>query len=679
MAAAEPAPDIGEAGVGGPDFSVKSMPEEKSKSEIVVALAGTPNVGKSAIFHQITGADVIISNYPGTTVEMLEGRVRHGNYDVRVIDLPGVYSLGALSEDELVARRAILEQEPDVIMNIVDASNLERSLYLTLQLMELGRPMLILLNMYDVALAKGLRPSPEKLSKKLGLPVIATVATRGENVARAFDEAMKVAEKRTRPKKRIPLSRETEKAIAALAEEIKRTLVKIPFGLSPRNLAIKLLEGDEHLVHAVADLPESESVLKKARTLARNIARRYGEPSVYRIARERHGIAAMISREVTEQITAKPRLVQRLDDITSSVKTGIPIMVAVFAVLILMLIYVGGFLEELLVGSWEAFVSPVLHALFDGLGEVGRVLDIGINQGISGILAVMIPYILVFFLVLALLEDVGYLPRMAFVMDSAMHRIGLHGRAVVPMLGGFGCNVPAIMATRVLTTRRERLIANFLITMVPCSARTAVILGTVGFFLGIQYALVIYGIVLLLIFLVGLLLNRLLRGQVSGMIMEMPPLRRPMIGPLLSKTWMRMKHFVYFATPLLLLGSLIIGALHVFGLLTAIAEPLAPLTTGWLGLPAITIVSLLYGFIRKEGALVLLVTIAGTSDLLQFMTPLQLFVFALVVTIYVPCLATVAALRQELGWRDAAMITVGTFLIALLVGGAFYHLNPLRL
>ncbi|MBC7219784.1 MAG: ferrous iron transporter B, partial [Hadesarchaea archaeon] len=265
------------------------------------------------------------------------------------------------------------------------------------------------------------------------------------------------------------------------------------------------------------------------------------------------------------------------------------------------------------------------------------------------------------------------------VMDSAMHRIGLHGRAVVPLLGGFGCNVPAIMATRVLTTRRERLISNFLITMVPCSARTAVILGTVGYFLGVQYALLIYGIILILIFIVGLVLNRFLRGRVSGMIMEMPPLRLPLLRPLLSKTWMRMKHFIYFAAPVLIIGSLVIGALHVSGALAAIAEPLSPLTSGWLGLPAVTIISLLYGFIRKEGALVLLVALAGTSNLLEFMTPLQLFVFALVVSIYVPCAATVAALKQELGWKDAVLITAGTFLIALLVGGIFNHLNPLGL
>lgn len=653
------------------------MPRKEAE-KVTMALAGTPNVGKSAIFHQMTGADVIVSNYPGTTVELLEGRVRRREHEVRVIDLPGIYSLGAVSEDELVARRAILELKPDVIVNIVDASNLERALYLTLQLLELGYPMLVVLNMYDVALSKGTKPDPKLLSKRLGVPVVATVAIRGENVARAFDEALKLARKHAKPKKVLRTGKDTEARVKELSRNIRK-YISPPFGLSTRTLAVKLLEGDEHLTNAVARLPGSEPVLRKARKLARAIARRHGEPAAYRIARERHSLAALIPRDITEYTPVKPPLSERLNDLTTNVRTGVPIMILVFASLLLLLFYVGGFLENVLVGGWETYVSPGLSSVFSGLGGTGRVFDIGINLGIVGILAVMIPYILVFFLAFALLEDMGYLPRMAFVMDSAMHRIGLHGRAVVPMLGGFGCNVPAIMATRVLTTHRERVISAFLITMIPCSARTAIILGTVGFFLGIQYALVIYGIVLALIFAVGWLLNRWLHGRVSGMIMEMPPLRRPILKPVLSKTWLRMKHFVYIATPLLLIGSLLIGVLQVSGAMDMVVGPLSPLTVGWLGLPAVAIIPLIYGFIRKEGALVLLVALAGTSNLLGFMSPLQLFVFALVVTIYVPCIATVTVLGRELGWKTAALISIGTFLIALLVGGAFFHLNPLGL
>jgi len=652
--------------------------KRKPSGEIIMALAGTPNVGKSAIFHQMTGADVIISNYPGTTVELTEGRVKRDGFDVRVIDLPGVYSLGAVSDDELVARRAILEQKPDVIVNIVDASNLERSLYLTLQLLRLGYPMLVALNMYDVASKKGTKPDPDLLSKKLGVPVIQTVATRGENVLKAFDGALKLALEKKPPIKVIRMGKDLEEAIERLSRAIRINRVPSPLGLPARTLAINLLEGDAYLTEAVARQPGSDAVLVKADELAREIRDKHGEPAAFRIARERHGMASLISREITEYVAIKPPLSQKLSEMMTGTRTGVPIMVAVFVALLLLIIYVGGFLEGLLVDGWGAATSGLSSTLKNS-GAVGQVLEIGLIQGISGILAVMIPYILVFFLALAILEDTGYLPRMAFVMDSAMHKIGLHGRAVVPMLGGFGCNVPAIMGTRVLTTRRERIISSFLITMIPCSARTAVILGTVSLFIGVRYALVIYGIILALIFLVGLMLNRMLPGRVPGMIMEMPPLRMPMPKPVLFKTWVRMRSFLYIAAPLLIVGSFIIGGLQVSGVLHKIVEPLSPITTGLLGLPAVAIIPLIYGFIRKEGAIVLLTVVAGTSNLATFMSPLQLFVFALVVAIYIPCIATIAVLRKEVGWKWAALITVGTFLLALIVGGLVYHVNPLGL
>ncbi|MEM3402773.1 MAG: ferrous iron transport protein B, partial [Candidatus Hadarchaeales archaeon] len=631
------------------------------------------------IFHRITGADVIVSNYPGTTVELTEAKVHHDNLLIKIIDLPGTYSLGALTEDELVARRVILEQNPDVVMNIVDASNLERSLFLTLQLLALNRPMIVVLNMYDEALKKGIRPDPKLLSKALGVPVIPTVATTGKNVHKAFELAIKVAMSRKKPGKTMRMGWDMERAIKELEANVRKIFKPTPFRLPARTVAVRLLEGDVHIIEEVAKLPNSEKVLKKAGALAREIARKHGEPAAFRIAKERHALAASISKKVTRYEKKEISRMEKLDMILTSPKTGVPILVGVFALLLLFLIYVGGWLESLLVDLWATHVSPGLSGFFKSFGAVGEVLNIGINNGIQGILAVMLPYIFTFFVVLAILEDTGYLTRMAFVMDSLMHKIGLHGRAVVPMLGGFGCNVPAIMGTRVLATKRERVIASFLITMIPCSARTAVILGTVGAFLGLKPALVIYATILLLIFAVGWLLNRWLPGKVTGMIMEMPPLRRPTPKAVLMKTWIRMKHFVYMAIPLLLLGSLLIGALQISGVMEAIVNPLSPLTTGLLGLPAAAIIPLIYGFIRKEGALVLLVSLAGTSNLLVFMTPLQLFVFALVTAIYIPCIATVAVLRRELGWKDAGAISAGTFLLAVLVGGLFFHLNPLGL
>lgn len=648
----------------------------------MLGLAGNPNVGKSSFFHQLTGIGVNVSNYPGTTIELAEGIVKHEDHTVKVIDLPGVYSLGAVAEDEWVARRAILERDVDVIIDIVDASNLERNLYLALQLIELNIPIVIVLNQYDIAAQKGMSIDPESLSESLGVPVIPTVANQGINVAKAFSVAIEIGLKQKKPEKKVDMDKKLEERVESLAEVISKEIDTVPFGLPPRSLAIKLLEGDEELIDSVIDEEGGEEIAEKARELAQEINEEYGEASAFRIARERHGLASLISEEVSERTEVSPSLSERISGWTTETKTGVPILFGVFLGLLMLLFYGGGFIEKVLIGGWETYVEPNLVSVFQIISpnpEIAEILDIGINLGIKGILAVMFPYILVFFLALALLEDSGYLPRMAYVMDSVMHKIGLHGKAVVPMLGGFGCNVPAIMATRGLTSKRQRLISTFLITLVPCSARTVVIIGTVGAFIGVLPALVIYGMILTLIFLVGFTLNRFIPGETSGMVMEIPPLRKPTFKPVLSKTWNRLKEFVYIASPLLIVGSFLIGILDASGVMNSIVEPFSIFTESVLGLPPILIIPLLYGIVRKEGALVLLFAVAGTSNLGSFMTPLQLFVFALVVAIYIPCIATIAVLKREQGWKHAMIVTVSTIVLAVIAGSLVFHLNPLSL
>lgn len=655
------------------------MKEEKD-ADVVVGLAGNPNVGKSALFHQITGIGVTISNYPGTTVEVAEGISDYKDYTIKAVDLPGVYSLGAVAEDEWVARRAILERDIDVIVDLLDATNLERNLYLALQLIELKVPLVIALNQYDMALEEGIKVDPDVLSEELGVPVIPTVATQGKNVSEALAKAVEVATEQQKPEAKIKMGKDLEEIIESLKESIKKELDVTSLVFSPRSLAIKLLEGDEELISSVIDMDSGEKVVEKARELAQEIKERHGEAAAFRIARERHGIASLISEESTEYVEAEPSFKEKISRWTTETKTGVPILVGVFLGLLSVLFFVGGFIEELVIGGWEGYVQPALTSFFQAVSPssgIAEMLNIGINKGLKGILAVMLPYLPPFFLALALLEDSGYLPRMAYVMDSTMHKIGLHGKAVAPMLGGFGCSVPAIMATRGLTSKRQRFISSVLITMIPCSARTVVILGTVGAFLGILPALIIYGILLTLIFIVGIVLNKFLPGRTSGMVMEMPPLRKPMLKPVLTKTWNRLKGFVYVATPLLIAGSLAIGALEVSGVLESIVSPLSPLTIGLLGLPAVTVIPLIYGIIRKEGALVLLMAVLPAG--ITMLTDLQLFVFALVVAIYVPCIATFSVLRKELGWKEAIAISLFTISIAIVVGALFNHLNPLGL
>jgi ferrous iron transport protein B len=294
-----------------------------------------------------------------------------------------------------------------------------------------------------------------------------------------------------------------------------------------------------------------------------------------------------------------------------------------------------------------------------------------------------IPYILTFYFILALLEDSGYMNAAAFLSDRVMHRFGLHGQAVIPLVAGAGCNVPAVLGTRALPTMRERVIASTLIALTPCSARTAVILGAVAFFVGWQWALLVFAIVFALGVVTGVLLNLMLPGESSALIMEVFPIRRPSLRMVWRKTWHRFREFVWVAAPIIVGGSMALGALYETGLIFHVTPLLEPVVGWWLGLPAVAGIALIFAVLRKELALQLLIVFAvavygsQASDLRQFMSADQIVTFALVNAIYIPCLATIAMLARELGRRNAALISVGTIGLALLVGGVAARLLPL--
>jgi len=258
---------------------------------------------------------------------------------------------------------------------------------------------------------------------------------------------------------------------------------------------------------------------------------------------------------------------------------------------------------------------------------------------------------------------------MAYLLDRIMHKLHLHGKAIVPMMLGFGCSVPAILATRILPNKKERILTSILVSLVPCSARTAVIFGAVGKFIGFKYALLIYAIILALILITGYVLGRLLPGEAEGLILEMPDYRYPKIKNVIQKTWLRVKDFIYIALPILILGSVILGILKDFGLLATITKPFEPIISGWLMLPAAAGITLVYGVLRKELALELLFVLGGSAMLLDFMNPLQIFVFALVVALYIPCVGTFAVLKNEFGWKNSILISLFTIILAVVVGG----------
>lgn len=654
-------------------------------TDFTIALAGNPNVGKSSVFNVLTGLGVETANYPGKTVEVNMATTSLNGKQIGVIDLPGTYALGAISEDQWVARQGVLDGDPDVVVMVVDATTLARNLYMVLQFLELGYPMVIALNVMDIAQKEGRSIDIERLSQILGVPIVPTVANRGEGLDELVGMAARVARDRTPPQPAdISFGHDIEVLIDRLVQAMAADDLDDPYDLPRRAMAILLLEGDAEFIELAAKLSGWQPVLDLAAQLRDRIEADHGQPAGTRIAGERHALAGLITDEVESIETRERRpLGERLWGLTTRPLTGGPLLILVLAVVFVMMFFVGERLATIMSDFWATYVEPpIADALVGIFGDNGLSMTLlWAVKGIEAALTVGIPYVLVFYLLLAFLEDTGYLNSVAFLTDSVMHKFGLHGRAIIPIVAGAGCNVPAIVGTRVLTTMRERILAGTLIVLVPCSARTAVIFGAVAFYAGWQAALVLYVILLLLWVAVGLGLNKIMPGQPTGLVMEMFPFRMPHLKTIIKKTWFRFKAFVYLAVPILIVGSLLLGALYELDLLQELAGPLSPVVEGWMGLPAVAGLTLIMGILRKELALQLLVTLAivevgtGVEDnLLLIMDKGQLFVFALVTAIYIPCAATIAALARELNWKRAGIIMAFTIALAVLAGGIVHRI-----
>jgi ferrous iron transport protein B len=649
------------------------------ESKFVIALAGNPNVGKSTIFNQLTGLGAVTANYPGKTVALNMGTAEYKGTKIGIVDLPGTYSLGSVSDDQLVARREILEGAAEIVVSVLDATNLERNLYMVLQLLDLGYPVIVALNLTDVAAQKNICVDHGKLAEILGVPVIPVVGTTGEGIDLVIKTCLDVHEGKLKLIPRTPkYGKDIEQDIALLSSRIKECIKKNPYDLSPRALATLLLEEDEEFTKRISEEKDCGLVMSTLKEISADIERTHGERASLRFVRERHGLEGAIVDQVETTGTCKISLTDRLWRWTIEPITGIPILLFGLMAVFVTMYYIGGFLSDLFEHSWGLFVSPYINDLFYGLlghNAVSRILLWGFDAGIKAALSVGIPFVMTFYIILALLEDTGYLNSIAFLTDSLMHKLGLHGRAVIPIIAGAGCNVPAIIGTRVLTTTREKIIACTLIILTPCSARTAVIMGAVAFFVGWQYALAIYAIDFVIGIIVGRTMAVMLPGETSGLVMEMFPFRAPKLTHILKKTWYRVKEFVLIALPIIAVGSLIMGTLYETQYMWLLTAPMSLIVENWLGLPAVAGICLLFGILRKELALELLLALAivkygpNVSNLLSFMTKQQLFIFALVTTLYFPCAAALTVLVKELGWKVSLAIVVFTVVLAVVVGG----------
>jgi len=627
-----------------------------------IALMGNPSAGKSAMFSQMTGVTVIISNIPQTTVMVQQGLSQINGHKVLIYDLPGVYSVTAATEDEAATKEFLISTPLDAVIDIVDATRLERNLYLTLQLLELGLPIVVALNQVDLLKTLDLDIDVDGLEKELGAKVVPTIATQGEGVHATLEAAYNLAPaKRKTTYRKIDYDDHVERAFEEIIPLLPETSVP------KRGFAARLLEGDKDFESKV-----DESTLKIVKGLRDEVQQAHNEDIAVTIARGRHSTADLIATAVLEKKIHKPTFAEKFGDIATRPRTGYPLLFLLVGGMLALIFYVGGFLSDLITAFFEDTVFPPIYGIINA-----QIVNVFITSAIKSTLlaiaaaaAIAIPYILVFFIFLAILEDVGYLPRVATLLDRQAHLLGLHGRSLIPLLFGYGCSVPAIMATRALPTKKERIITTILITMIPCSARSAIILGVAATYAGVPYALAIYLISLVLIVASGRMLKSVVPGRTAGLVLEIPLIRRPALVPIIKKTWLRMKEFLYIAIPLLIAGSIIFGWLDLTGFSRLIEGPMTPITVGVLGLPAFTAICLIYGVLRKEMAIEMLAIASGTFIFSTVMTPVQIFVFCLVVTLYIPCLATFSVVVRELNWRWAVGGSIFTIVLALIVGGA---------
>lgn len=622
--------------------------------EPVLALIGQPNCGKSTLFNAIAGFRAQTANFPGTTVHRLESAAVASGRRFRIVDLPGTYSLSAHDPAEEVAREYLLTDRVDAVIAVVDASILTRGLELVAQILEMDVPMVVALNMMDEARRKGVTIDVQALEERLGTPVIPTVATRGHGVAEAVTRALETAERQGSG--RLPrYDRDVEEAL----EEI---IARLPPGLaggrlSPRFAALRLLEADAAFERRAAALDPAFAEFVRERR--RKLAELHDWPEETVLASHRHAFTMDLAEAVAKVSSrGTATAAERLDRIVLHPVLGFLVAGLILLSLLAASFWVGGSLAGILGAPFERLIGfigsrSLEHPAWAALK--------GLVEGVAGGAGIVLPYLVPLLLALSLLEDVGYLPRLAYLLDGLLHRLGLHGKSVVPLILGYGCTVPAVMGARILENPRDRLIVSLLAPLIPCSARTVVILALAGALLGPGYAAGIYAAGLLLTALASRVLSRFLPGEDVGLIMEVPPYRAPVPAVLAKKTVHRLGDFVIRAWPVLIASSIVMGLLEYAGANRHMNHLLAPLTEGLLGLPSAVGVTLVFGVLRKELALILLVSALGTADVGSVLTPVQILTFTAFVALYVPCLSSLAVQVREIGWRG----TLGSILLSV--------------
>jgi ferrous iron transport protein B len=627
-----------------------------------VLLIGQPNVGKSVIFQGLTGKYATVSNYPGTTVAISSGRA---SFDARsvVVDAPGLHSLVPHSEDERVARDLLLDSTDKVVIQVADAKEPLRSLGLTAQLAEAGVPMVLALNMSDEAADKGMRIEADRLSLLLGVPVVPTVATTGEGLRKLISS---LAEARPSAL-RLNYAEAVETAIG-------RIMSLLPsLAISGRAVAVMLLRGDPALMEWLAGHIGQEQ-LHAVSMVVEDLQSHYARPLAYVMGMARNEqVKQIVGQVVSFGGARKTSFAESLGRWSVHPFWGVPILLVVLLVLYFIVGKVGAgivvnFVESVVFGE---YINPAATRLL-ALTGIPLLQDLLVGKyglvtiGLTYAMAIILPVVGFFFICFSLMEDSGYLPRLAAMTHTLFKKIGLSGKAVLPLLLGLGCDTMATMTTRTLESKKERVLTTLLLALaIPCSAQLAVILALLA---GLSpTATLVFAFVLLVeILLVGYLASRVIPGKPSDFVLEIPPIRWPKLSNVATKTLARMEWYLKEAVPLFLLGTLLLFVLERVGFLSQAEKAGAPVVVTWLGLPVEATSSFIFGFLRRDyGA-------AGFYRLAEqgLLDPNQILVSLVVITLFIPCIANLFVIIKERGWKTALAIVGFVFPYAVLTGGA---------
>lgn len=628
-----------------------------------VALVGHPNVGKSVLFQRLTGQRVIVSNYPGTTVELSRGNLV-AYPDTAVVDTPGIVMFPPRSEDEQVTARVLLNEPLKAVIQVGDAKNIRRTLLLTVQLAEMGLPILLVLNMYDEAKSCGIELDIASLREQLNLPVVSTIAVKGTGVDGIVAQLKQIR----RPGFSIEYPDVVEQALNSIVPNLPEDMP-----IAARSFALLWISGD----------PLSEDWLRERiskENYQRLLSSREGfnaqnaEPLAVLIQSTRHALAERIAVGVIEnsgQTTG--RLSARIGRLTTHPWWGLLILaVVLYSVYWFVGVFGAGTLVGLLeVDLLENIINPWFTSLVERFVPIALLRDLIVGpyglwtMGVTYAVALILPIVSTFFLAFGLLEDSGYLPRLSVLSNRLFTRLGLNGKAVLPMVLGLGCVTMATLTTRILESKRDRMLATLLLALaVPCSAQLGVVMGMLA---GISFtaSLIWSGIVFLVLVLVGWLAARLTPGDRTPLMIELPPLRFPQMSNVVIKTVSRLEWYVKEVVPLFLIGTLLLFTLDKLGLLPGLIRLGEPLVSGWLGLPAETSAAFLIGFLRRDFAATNLFVMQNQG----LLTPVQVVVAMVTITLFIPCIASAIMIAKERGTRTALGMVIFIFPFAFLVGG----------